>query len=374
MMIPLGIADRRRDRRALVRRALPRTAGPTSRRSSSARTSRGTPRASASSSSRGPWFYLPVVFSDSFPWSLCLFGAAALWFARSRARRARRGRASRFRIRTLLWLWILVIVGFFSLSAAKQDLYIFPIVPAVAALAGLFIARATTARSASVAARCGRRRPVIGGLLLAVAGAGTSLPLRDRRAGLRARRRRARRRRRRRSAAPSRCSLALAPALARRARRCRARAHRAQLGVRPARASELRALQAGPASTAAIQRARRPGRRRRALQRRAAEHGLLPRAGTSMCSSIATPFLDALRRRSHASTRCCRRATTTTLEPQIGVPTCVLERAADGERQAEGGPRAGSAAGGAADYQPVPVGSADQALSRQLDQSLEAAD
>ena len=41
----------------------------------------------------------------------------------------------------LLWCWIGAIVGFFSLSAGKQDLYIFPIVAAVAALAGLAIAR-----------------------------------------------------------------------------------------------------------------------------------------------------------------------------------------------------------------------------------------
>ena len=47
----------------------------------------------------------------------------------------------RQRVRTLMWLWVLGIVGFFSFSAAKQDLYIFPIVPVVAALAGLFIAR-----------------------------------------------------------------------------------------------------------------------------------------------------------------------------------------------------------------------------------------
>src|SRR4029079_4029484 len=93
---------------------------------------------------RGPWFYLPVVFSDSFPWSLCLFGAAGMWLV-GRAALRRAGGADgldpAFRIRTLLWLWILVIVIFFTFSAAKQDLYIFPIVPAVAALAGIFIAR-----------------------------------------------------------------------------------------------------------------------------------------------------------------------------------------------------------------------------------------
>ena len=100
-------------------------------------------------SRRGPEFYIPVVFSDSFPWSLCLFGAAGLWFADWRSRRAAArpredppGPDDRaFRVRTLLWLWVLGIVSFFTLSAAKQDLYVFPIVPAVAALGGLFIAR-----------------------------------------------------------------------------------------------------------------------------------------------------------------------------------------------------------------------------------------
>ena len=45
------------------------------------------------------------------------------------------------RVRALMWLWVLGIVAFFSFSAAKQDLYIFPIVPVVAALGGLLIAR-----------------------------------------------------------------------------------------------------------------------------------------------------------------------------------------------------------------------------------------
>ena len=83
---------------------------------------------------RGPWFYLPVVLSDSFPWSLLLFAAAAAaWRERTR-------------LETLLWCWIAAIVGFFSLSAGKQDLYIFPIVPAVAALGGLAMQRGLTRR------------------------------------------------------------------------------------------------------------------------------------------------------------------------------------------------------------------------------------
>ncbi len=119
---------------------------------------------------RGPEFYLPVIFTDSFPWSLFLIAGAAWWFGDRRAARAR-GDVS-FRIRTLLWIWILAIVGFFTLSRAKQDLYIFPIVPAVAALAGTFIIRAdfglerrwrTALRATSAAI----------GALLALAGAGT---------------------------------------------------------------------------------------------------------------------------------------------------------------------------------------------------------
>jgi 4-amino-4-deoxy-L-arabinose transferase-like glycosyltransferase len=78
---------------------------------------------------RPPWFYLPIVLSDSFPWSVLLpCAAVAAW-------------KSRTRIETLLWCWIAAIVGFFSLSAGKQDLYIFPIVSAVAALGGVTIAR-----------------------------------------------------------------------------------------------------------------------------------------------------------------------------------------------------------------------------------------
>jgi 4-amino-4-deoxy-L-arabinose transferase-like glycosyltransferase len=134
---------------------------------------------------RGLSFYLPVVFSDSFPWSLCLFGAAALWLVDRRNRRRLKmpvelGLKTPFtvpedravRIQTLLWLWILVIVIFFTFSAAKQDLYIFPIVPAVAALAGLFIARRDAPASAPLP-RTLRLTAAVIGLLLAVAGAGT---------------------------------------------------------------------------------------------------------------------------------------------------------------------------------------------------------
>ena len=85
---------------------------------------------------RGPFFYLPVVFHDALPWSLCL---PAVVFAWVRAR----GRGDiHQRLRTLLLLWIAVIVAVFSLSQTKQDLYIFPIVAAIAALGGDWVARA----------------------------------------------------------------------------------------------------------------------------------------------------------------------------------------------------------------------------------------
>jgi 4-amino-4-deoxy-L-arabinose transferase-like glycosyltransferase len=79
---------------------------------------------------RAWYFYLPVVFGDGFPLSVFLIPAAVVW------------RRTRERLQTLLWLWILVIVLFFSFSHDKQDLYIFPIVPAVAALgAGAIVRR-----------------------------------------------------------------------------------------------------------------------------------------------------------------------------------------------------------------------------------------
>ena len=109
---------------------------------------------------RGPWFYLPVVFSDSFPWSMLLPVAAAMsWRARARQPRDPR---------TLLWCWIVAIVGFFSLSAGKQDLYIFPIVPAVAALGGIALERglADERWSGWMA-----RTFAVGGACLAIAGA-----------------------------------------------------------------------------------------------------------------------------------------------------------------------------------------------------------
>jgi len=78
---------------------------------------------------RGLFFYVPVVFSDALPWSLCLPAAVAAWWR------------AKDRFRTLLLLWIAVSVLFFSFSQTKQDLYIFHIVGAVAALGADWLVR-----------------------------------------------------------------------------------------------------------------------------------------------------------------------------------------------------------------------------------------
>ena len=86
---------------------------------------------------RGPFFYLKVLPGDMLPWSLCLPAIVYAWL---RDRRARQDGSS-LRVRTLLLLWIAVTIVFFSLSQTKQDLYVFPIVAAVAALGGDWVAR-----------------------------------------------------------------------------------------------------------------------------------------------------------------------------------------------------------------------------------------
>ena len=116
---------------------------------------------------RGPFFYLPVLFSDAFPWSAFLFASAiADW----RGRRSTLADSRLTRPRTLLWLWIAVIVLFFSFSAAKQDLYIFPVVPAVAALAGIVIARGLAQEPR--ASRAIRITTAIIGVIVALVAAG----------------------------------------------------------------------------------------------------------------------------------------------------------------------------------------------------------
>lgn len=80
--------------------------------------------------SRSAFFYIPVLLSDLTPWSLFL--PAAIWLA---------WRERRPDLRMMI-VWIAVFAGVFSLSKTKQDLYIFPAAPAIAALIGVMAARA----------------------------------------------------------------------------------------------------------------------------------------------------------------------------------------------------------------------------------------
>jgi 4-amino-4-deoxy-L-arabinose transferase-like glycosyltransferase len=85
---------------------------------------------SMTSGDRGVWFYLPVLLGDLFPWApLIVIPLAVAW----RGRRADESRPHAS-IRRLLWCWIVVIVAAFSFSNSKEDLYILPVVCAVAAL------------------------------------------------------------------------------------------------------------------------------------------------------------------------------------------------------------------------------------------------
>jgi 4-amino-4-deoxy-L-arabinose transferase-like glycosyltransferase len=102
-----------------------------------------------------PWyFYAPVIFGDGFPLSIFLIPAAIVWWR------------TRERLQTLLWLWIVVIVLFFSFSHDKQDLYIFPIVPAVAALGAVMLVQVERAPFAVWVAA------VVLSILVAAVGAG----------------------------------------------------------------------------------------------------------------------------------------------------------------------------------------------------------
>lgn len=77
---------------------------------------------------RDIFFYVPVVLGDLFPWTLFVV-AGLISGLRNLGTPGLRNLAS------LLLLWVVWHVGVFSFSETKQDLYVFPIVPALAALA-----------------------------------------------------------------------------------------------------------------------------------------------------------------------------------------------------------------------------------------------
>lgn len=86
---------------------------------------------------RNVTFYLPVLLGELFPWAplmiVPLVGVAAAWRRRSDQRAS---------LERLLWIWIVAFVLIFSFSRTKEDLYIFPVVPAVAALVAVALADA----------------------------------------------------------------------------------------------------------------------------------------------------------------------------------------------------------------------------------------
>ena len=131
---------------------------------------------------RGPFFYVPVLFADLyFPWSLLLPLALMLvpWRAGLKGRGWRRlvsggddtEPVAQDRIRLLLGLWVVVIVGFFSLSKAQQDLYILPFVAAGAPMAGGLIVAAMDGRLAAAASRAARGLLGLACVLLGTVGA-----------------------------------------------------------------------------------------------------------------------------------------------------------------------------------------------------------
>ncbi len=101
-------------------------------------------------------FYLPVLFGELFPWAPLVVAPLISIGVRLRSKPPNTGAS----IERLLWFWIVAFVVVFSFSRTKEDLYIFPIVPAVAAL----VAAALCDSFVNVRAR------LLGGLFVATSG------------------------------------------------------------------------------------------------------------------------------------------------------------------------------------------------------------
>lgn len=97
---------------------------------------------------RDALFYIPVLLTDLFPWSLLILVPLATgWKGRGAGEDA-----THASIRRLLWFWIVTVVGFFSLSQTKEDLYIFPVAAATAALIADLLAADAVVRRRFVSA------------------------------------------------------------------------------------------------------------------------------------------------------------------------------------------------------------------------------
>ena len=80
------------------------------------------------------WYYLPVLAAALLPWSgIAIHAAAISWRAAS---------AHAFNARRFLLLWAILIFAFFSASGSKLPSYILPVLPALALLAGDWLAGA----------------------------------------------------------------------------------------------------------------------------------------------------------------------------------------------------------------------------------------
>jgi len=84
------------------------------------------------------WFFLPILVAGAWPWLLAM---TAGWVAA-----LRRPAGPAFSPALFLGLWALVVLGFFSASGSKLPPYILPLFPALAVLAGDFLARRTGSR------------------------------------------------------------------------------------------------------------------------------------------------------------------------------------------------------------------------------------
>ena len=94
--------------------------------------------ASAMTTSRPFWFFVPVLLIDILlPWApLLIVPLLTYWRGMAEPGRGAEAMASTAEdlIRRLLWWWVIGIVLFFSMAASKEDLYIYPAMPAAAAL------------------------------------------------------------------------------------------------------------------------------------------------------------------------------------------------------------------------------------------------
>jgi 4-amino-4-deoxy-L-arabinose transferase-like glycosyltransferase len=125
---------------------------------------------------RGYFFYVPVIIGDMFPWSLFFIAAlltgAWRWLKSSKQLSLEQAGSLNLRLQRLCLIWVAVIVIFFSFSQNKEDLYILPIYPAVAAVVGAYLARALRDDSAKIISQWVRWTAAALGLLLAATGAG----------------------------------------------------------------------------------------------------------------------------------------------------------------------------------------------------------